>query len=369
MTILQVTSSSSHSGGTRQAILLCGGLRQAGHKVILCAPPGSRGWMWAQAHGLETRRLTFGSLWGQWKASRELRVLAAREKVDVVHAHHTKGHNVALLATFGGGFPPIIANRGVLYRPELPLKFRSARTSAIITNSVRVKRVLEQSGVPGRKIHVVYNAAEIPNREQVRSKAAGLRRELALGDGGPIIGAVGSGDPDKGLQYLVEAAPAILGRYPETIFVLVGPGTEVLTSRLDALGVRNCFRVTGFREDVRDLMGIFDLFALPSVDKESCPNVLLEAMAAGLPAVASDVGGVSEMLDDGRRGRRGWLVSPGRPDKIAGAVFEVLATQDRGRRVGALARKYVQEAHSLDRKTEGTLRVYASVLGLNAPPR
>jgi len=360
LTILQVTSSSDHSGGTRQALLLCDGLQRAGHRVVLCAPPNSRVTSWAMDAGIETQAVTFGSLRGQWRASRRLRALAAREGAQMVHAHHTKGHNAAFLATFGGAFPPVIANRGVLYRPEFPWKFRSKRTAAIITNSQRVGKVLRESGVAAGKIHVVYNATGPADLEAIGARGPGLRAELGLEGMAPVVGAVGSGNPDKGFQHLVEAAPAVLARHPGAVFVLVGPGTERLVPRLEALGLRDRFRLPGYRSDVHDLLGVLDLFVLPSVDKESCPNVLLEAMAVGVPAVASDVGGAAEILDDGRLG---WLVSPGRPEDLAAAVCRVLEREDRGRAVGALAAVKARDEFSLECKVEGTLRVYASLFG------
>ncbi|MBE0618128.1 MAG: glycosyltransferase family 4 protein, partial [Proteobacteria bacterium] len=201
LTILQVTSSENRSGGTRQAMLLSRGLREAGQRVVFCAPAGSPALAWAQAEGFEARVTLTGGLKAQWRVSRILREVARQVDADVVHAHHTEGHNVAVLATFGGGFPPVVANRGVIFRPKFPAKFRSPRTAAIVTNSAAVKKVLEQSGVSGEKIHVVYNAKELPDRERLAALRGSLVAELGAGAGGPVIGAVGSGRPEKGFQF------------------------------------------------------------------------------------------------------------------------------------------------------------------------
>ncbi len=360
LTIVQVTSSSNRSGGTRQASLLTRGLLERGHRVVFCAPPGSPALRWAEAAGAEPRALGFGGLPGQWRASRRLRQIVRDTGAQVVHAHHTKGHNVALLATFGGGFPPVVANRGVVFRPEFPAKFRSRRTAAVITNSRTVKGVLTACGVPDRKVHVVYNAKELPDLDGLRARVPALRRELGVGDG-PVVGAVGSGRPEKGFRFLVEAAPLILEGHPGAVFVLVGDSTEPLLPRIRELGLAERFRLTGHRPDAAELMAVFDVFVLPSVDMESCPNVVLEAMAAERPVVGADVGGVGEILS---HGVCGLVVPPGRARELGEAVNRVLSAPERARRMGLEGRRRVGERFSVAAKVEATLEVYREVLGL-----
>lgn len=359
LTVVHLTSSGNRSGGTRQAVLLCRGLREAGHRVVLCGAPNSPVLEWAEQAGVPTRPLRFGGVWGQWRASRELRSLVEAEGADVVHAHHTKAHNVALLATFGGKFPPVVANRGVLFRPKFPAKFRSRRTAAVVTNSRAVRRVLEESGVPGGKVHVVYNAKEAPDRSALARRLPELRDELDLGGPGPIIGAVGRARPEKGFQFLVEAAPVILAEHPQARFVLVGAGTERFVPRLEELGVQRAFRLPGHRLDAVAIMAALDLFVIPSVDMESCPNTLLEAMGVGLPAVGADTGGIAEIIVDGVTGR---VVPAGDAQALAAAALAILGDRNRARCWGEAGRRRVAAEFSLDAKVRNTLRVYEEVL-------
>jgi glycosyltransferase involved in cell wall biosynthesis len=242
LSILHVTDARGFSGGVRQLVLLCAGLQAAGHRAVLCTPPGSSGERLALEYGVPVRALPLGrgGLLDQWRASREVRRIASDLRPDVVHSHHTKGHNVALLATFGGDFPPVVVKRGVLYRPKFPWKFRTGRVRAIICNTNAVKNVLVRSGVTERKIEVIYTSRELPDLEAIRCRLSGLRSELRLEDASPVIGTVGSGKPEKGFQFLVEAAPAILREYPRAAFVLVGSGTEHLLARIDALAGPLC---------------------------------------------------------------------------------------------------------------------------------
>ena len=359
LTIFQITSSGNKSGGTRQALLLSGGLADAGHRVVFCAPANSPVLGWARDRGLACREFVTGNFWTQWKQSRRVGKYVAEVGADVVHAHHTKGHNVALLASFGGGFPPVIANRGVLFDLHFPTKFRSPRTAAIITNSRAVKGVLENSGVDGGKIHVIYNAREPLDLASVAGRAAALRAPLGLSVSGPVIGTVGGGRPEKGFQFLVEAAPRILERFPSAVFVLVGGGTERFRPRLLELGLEDRFRLPGHRRDAVDIMALFDVFVIPSVGMESCPNVLLEAMAVGLPAVGAETGGIGEMIVDHVTGR---VVAPGQPEALSDAVVCMLEDRDAMVRMGAAGRRRIADSFSLDAKVGETLAVYAKVL-------
>ncbi len=359
--VVHLTSSETLSGGARQALLLAGGLGRRGHRVVFCAPAGSAVLAEATSQGLEVVPLSAGSLWGQWKASRRLRAVVRKEGADLVHSHHTKGHNVALFATFGGAFPPVVANRGVVFRPRFPAKFRSRRTGAVVTNSSAVKAVLEKSGVSEAKVHVVYNVARVPPVGEWEGLLPGLREELGLAGSAPVIGAVGGARPEKGFQFLVEAAPRILADHPGARFVLVGSGVERFSARLWELGVEHAFRLPGYREDAVRIMALFSLFVIPSVGMESCPNVLLEAMSLGLPAVGADTGGIGEVIVDGTTGR---VVPRGSAEALAGAVLEVLGDPGRAARWGAAGADRAAAEFSLEAKVSKTLRVYEEVLGL-----
>jgi glycosyltransferase involved in cell wall biosynthesis len=357
--LLQVTSSRNGSGGTLQALLLSKALHEEGCRVLFCAPPGSGALERAELFGLPVEPLSFGGVWCQGKASRRLRSLARSWDAELVHTHHNKAHNAALLATFGGGFPPIVVNRGVIYRPEFPAKFRSGRTRAIIVNSARAGAVLQEHGVRAGKIHVVLNGQEAPDREAIRARAAALRGALGLFDGVPVVGCVGTGRAVKGFQFAVEAAPRILEEFPSAVFVLVGGGTERLLPRIRELNLEHHFRLTGHRSDALDVMALFDVYVFASVDMDSCPNVVLEAMGLERPIAAADMGGVGEMLVEGETGR---LFPPGDVGELAAAVCGLLRDPEGATRMGKAAAEAAASRFSLEAKVRKTLSVYGKVL-------
>ena len=142
----------------------------------------------------------------------------------------------------------------------------------------------------------------------------------------------------KGTDILIEAAPHILREVPEARFLLVGAGLPSyepsLRQRVHELGLDGRFVFGGDRPDVPDMLEAADLFVLPS-RSEGQPNALIEAMAMGLPSVATRVGGVPEVVSDGEEAL---LVPPEAPDALATACVSVLTSPSLGRRLGEAAR-------------------------------
>ncbi len=358
--VLHVTSARNLTGGARQLVFLAKGMAEAGHRVVVGAPEGSGVAAMAREAGLDTRALSFGTLRGQWKGSRELRAIAGEVRPDVVHSHHTQGHNVALMATFGGRFPPLVVKRGVLYEPKLLWKFKTPRVRAIITNTEAVKQVLVRRGVPAGKVHVVYTSRKLPDVGELGQRSSALRTQLDLVGARPVVGAVGSGRPEKGLQFVVEAAPQILERHPGTVFVLVGAGTERFAARLGELGISDRFRLLEFRDDVLELMALFDLLVFPGVHKDSCSNVLLEGMSVGLPVVGSDMVGMEEVIRPGEG--TGVLVPAGSPPAPAGGAPPALADPEGARAMGEGARAVIAAGYGIPVRVAQTLDVYRRAL-------
>lgn len=159
----------------------------------------------------------------------------------------------------------------------------------------------------------------------------------------------------KGLLELLEAWPLLLREVPRAHLLLVGDGTdrEALRARARALGVAERVHLAGWVEDVVPFLWAADAFALPS-HTEGMPNGLLEAMATGLPCVATSVGAVPDVLRDGGAGP---LVPPRDPRALAPALVAVLEGEAAARRLGAAARARVEAHYTLD----GTLKQYEAL--------
>ena len=156
-----------------------------------------------------------------------------------------------------------------------------------------------------------------------------------------VIGYVGWLIPIKGVTYLVSAMARVAEKYPKSILVLVGKGDEQgeeeikLKEQVERAGLEDKVRFLGWRADVDEVMGCFDIFVLPSLN-EGMGRVLVEAMAAGLPIVASRVGGIPDLVRDGKNGL---LVPPADASALAKAISDLIADKENGKLMGKAGKK------------------------------
>jgi glycosyltransferase involved in cell wall biosynthesis len=219
----------------------------------------------------------------------------------------------------------------------------------VVANARAAADRLRREGVPERKVSTVANGLDLslytpsPPRSSIRRilVVANLRSE-------------------KGHDVLIDAAPHVLRQYPDARFEIVGGGPEraSLAGRAHARGVSHAFDFAGHCDNIAARLSSADLFVLPS-RSEAFPNALLEAMAAGLPAVASAVGGILELVESERTGV---LVPQDDPAALAAALCRVMDNPDFAARIGAAARARVQAGYSFDRMVAGFESLYLSGL-------
>jgi len=192
------------------------------------------------------------------------------------------------------------------------------RARAVIAVCERAALELRARGLPN--VTVISNAVDIEHIESCGSRQS-ARAELGIGDE-PVVGTVSRLSPEKGIEYVIDAAPAILKKCTAARFVLIGDGPlgSTLRRRAKSLGLADRVIFAGHRSDAARLMKAMDVFVLPSV-RENMPIALLEAMAAGVSVVATDVGGVGEVLS----GTGVQPIAPRSPQAVAQAVTALLA--------------------------------------------
>jgi glycosyltransferase involved in cell wall biosynthesis len=206
-------------------------------------------------------------------------------------------------------------------------------------------------GLPASKLTVIHNGVDLPEK-----CPADARAELGLRPDDFVIGAVGRLYPVKGIQFLVQAlAQTRVGH-----LVVIGDGPEKSTLELlaDRLGVADRIHWAGQRPDARNLMPAFDLFVQPSLH-EGMPNTILEAMATGLPVVATAVGGTPEVV---AHGVTGLLVSPKSPHALSEAISVLLDDADLRRRMGKAGRERVAQHFTVGRMVRKTEELYERLL-------
>ena len=233
----------------------------------------------------------------------------------------------------------------------------AAHRTVLVSQSQR-DRVF--GGHNGCRVQVVHNAVD-PRQPMPRSaNASPLRARFAIPDNGRIVVAVGRLSPEKGLDVLLDAFALLVCQCDNVHLVLVGDGQErhALEEQRSRLQLGDLVHFAGYTETPGDYVAESDVLALSS-RSEGIPNAVLEAMAMGKPVVATAVGGVPEIIEDGVSGR---LVPPERPDLIARALSEVLMDANVYNRLAAQGKRRVEEAFSIRSRVDRLQSLYEDIV-------
>ncbi len=226
----------------------------------------------------------------------------------------------------------------------------------VISRSLREQ--VRKVGFRTRRISIIYLGEDLDRFDPEATDGSRVRRELGIPPDTPVVGMVARLHPLKGQETLLRAARRIVAGNPGVRFLLVGTGDAAYGSYLHELarelGVADHFRFLGHRRDIPDVTAALDISVLPS-ENEAMGHCLLEAMALGKPVVASRVGGIPEVVADGRTGI---LVPVADPESLATAVSLLLEHPEEGKRLGEAGRRQVRDRFGLKDAVERTLRFY-----------
>ena len=192
---------------------------------------------------------------------------------------------------------------------------------------------------------VIHSGVDVHRFMEGAKQRARKRKELGIPPDSLVVGYAGWLIPIKGVTHLVNAMTEVVGKYPNSQLILVGKGDDTgeeeikLKEQVERAGLEDKIRFLGWRPDVDEIMGCFDIFVLPSLN-EGMGRVLVEAMAAGLPIVASRVGGIPDLVKDGKNGL---LVSPADATALAKAISALLEDKEKRKRMGEMGTKIGQQ--------------------------
>jgi len=310
------------------------------------------------------------------RAVRALRQLAIEEEIDIFHGHDYKANFYGLLALRNLPVPLVATNHGY-DRKGLRLglyQFLDSRLlrrmAAIIAVAESVAEAMARRGIPSDRVTIIRNGLDLqafvaPSLSPQRKRQ--LRADLGVPDGRRIIGCVGRLEPQKGYDVLLAAFARLLAEAPDLHLVIVGDGSlrDVLAAQARQLGVTDHVTLAGVRPDVTSLLRVFSLF-VSSSRSEGMPMAVLEAAALQLPIVATAVGDVPRLIEDGVTGR---LVPPGDPAALARAIEHVLEQPYRAPRLGASAAERVRTRFSALESARQTCDLYWRVLARAPAPR
>jgi glycosyltransferase involved in cell wall biosynthesis len=284
-------------------------------------------------------------------AVRELAGYLRRHEIDLVHAHMFRAEVIGTRAGVAAGTPVIMATvHSSRVRSPEDVAALAALTTAmdrLIVPSSSILAKVRHEGRGAARFSIIPNGVDLARFALPPGKCS-VRDEYGIPAGAPLLGVVARLEPEKGHRYLIEAMPAILRGAPDAWLVIVGEGS--LEAELRSFGrslappARDRIVFTGRRDDVAALTSELDIAVLPSL-REAQGISILEAMARGLPVVASAVGGIPEVLTNGLDGL---LVPPADPAALASACLRLARSSALRRSIGDAARATVASRFSLD---------------------
>lgn len=292
--------------------------------------------------------------------------------IHIVHTHGARANFYGRVAARWAKVPVILSTvHNSLYDFPVPFwkkkiylfldKFTSTFCDRLICVSKKIADDLtDKSKIAREKITVIYNGIHI---SECKSSDTSLRlsKEFGLSEHQPVIGVIGRMSVNKGQRYLIEALPRLKKKFPDIVCLLVGDGPKKanLQGLVVKMGLSESCRFTGVRTDIYDIFCLLNLLVLPSVSGEGFPMILLEAMAHGCPIVATDIGGVNEMIE---HSKNGLLVKPADSQALSEAILELLSEPKKADQLLNEALRSVGEKFSVKPMIAATERIYEQAL-------
>jgi glycosyltransferase involved in cell wall biosynthesis len=360
--IAHLIESDGPGGAERMLAHLARTLQEAGAWNVAFLPADGEGWL---ARELEESGVAIEYFRSPRPVSpadaRSLEAALRRHRVEVAHSHEFMMAVYGAWASWRAGIPHVITMHGSSYyaarlRRRLAMRAAIALSGRTVAVSASLARRLGHDlGMDQSRVLMISNGVPRVARGQTA-----VREELGLRPDDRLLVSVGNLYPVKGHCHLVEALALIAGRHPAVHVAIAGRGhlEDALSARARDLAVADRVHLLGLRTDVAAILAAADVFVLPSLS-EGLPLALLEAMFAGCPIVASDVGEVGSAL---AQGEAGVLVKAGDGAALAAALDEVLSDPDRARELGARAARRAAAEYDVSHMVRRYADIYRDLL-------
>lgn len=366
MRLIFVNSSRVWGGNEKWTCEAASGLAARGHDVLLVGQSDLMAGR-ASAYGVDFRRLRLRGD-GDLISIARLSGFFRKFRPDAVVLTKSKEYWLGGIASKLAGIERVCFRLGIDRPVKRNIKYRiifGSVCDTFIVNAESVKRtLLEAPFIEAGRIAVVKNGVSLNGVNRISGAGRGVSQsgaaqrtapdarpefsaDIGIPPGARVIGATGRLAKQKGFDILIKAFSVVRRKSPKAFLVIAGEGYErkSLTALIDSLDLSGSVSLPGFLTDIDSFYQALTLFVLPS-RFEGMPNALLEAMAAGVPVVASEVSGVAELLDDGDTGR---LVPAEDIEGLADVVVELLGDERLRAGLAARARRLVETEYSMDR--------------------
>ena len=368
-------------GAQENTLLSCLGQLQAGHAVTLVTgpSPGPEGELLARMKAPNLEIVVMPELVRELapvmdvKAFFRLRRFFRERRFEVVHTHSSKAGIVGRFAAYAAGVPCVVhtihgqafhlyekAWKNAFYKSAERLAARRSDRIFAVAQAM-VDQCVAGRIAPAAKYQVVYSGMDISSFLAAQREPE-LRRTLGIPEDAPVIGTLARLFELKGYDYVLQAAPLVLAKHPETHFLIVGDGLlrRQLEQEADRLGIRDQFHFAGLvapSEVPRYIVQMDMLWHLSL--REGLPRSVVQALAGGIPAIGFRLDGTPEVVFDGETG---YCAAPGDYRAVAEHANMLLDDPARARRLGARGRELVKERFDAPRMSAILLKAYAEIL-------
>jgi glycosyltransferase involved in cell wall biosynthesis len=306
--------------------------------------------------------------WNSVRVAQKIRGIVRNEKVDIVHTFFETSDLWGGLVSKMSGARTLVSSRrdmGILRSRKHDLGYRIMNPwfDMVLTVSEQVRQFcIQKDHLPPKKVLTLYNGLELDKIPHTNGTGA-LRNSLGIEASAPVVVAVGHIRRIKGIDVLVRAAGKVAREFPNVVFLVVGRNSEPAHFRelevlIEKLGVQKNVRFLGETENIYPLLKMSDVFFLPS-RSEGFSNALIEAMARGLPCVATRVGGNGEAVEEGHSG---YLVENEDADSAADRIIALLRNPERAKEMGQAGRKIVEQKFTAEVMMERLVSLYDGLL-------
>lgn len=370
MRVILLNSARDWGGAENWSVELCTGLTERGHSVtVVCHADSELRARLADERKLEVKPVNIRAELNLFRVG-QLAAVFREVRPDVLLGYRRKDVKLSVMANWlAGGIPLLHAHKAPSpLRDSLIYRFlwiRGVSALAVPSQTMRLGLVEAAPWLAAKPIVVIPNGVDTNRYRPRPERREEVRRELGVPDGVFLITYHGRLDPRKNVDLLIRGVAQANARVPVHA-IIFGEGPEIDALRSLARTLRAPTTFAGFRRDMSRLLSAPDA-AVHFSTAEGLPNSVLEAMASGLPVIATDATSHAELITDGEHG---YLVGPGRPDEVAVAILALARSREDRQRMGEAAMKRAREEFSRDSMIDGYerfIREYARA-ARDAPP-
>src|ERR1051326_3395643 len=367
--VLQLISSGGYYGAESMLLNLCASQEQSGCQNSLLLfynvhVPNVEFYERARRRGISVRMVHCNGR-ADWRAVRQIEEYIQEDGIDLVHTHGYKADLYGYLAAWGCHKPVVAtchnwvggtAALGIYnHLDRMALK----KFNALAAVSDAVAHRLRAFGVPAEKIKTIANGIDVKTFERAQPLP------LLRAEGSKVVGVVARLDLQKGFEYLLQAARELCQTFPDLRIVIAGDGADrnAIEDLIQQYGLQSSVILAGQQSNMPAVYAAMDIFVLPSLN-EGLPMTVLEAMAASKPVIATRVGAIPDVIQDGENGL---LVAPKDSEGLRNAIASLLADPERRRRLGDQAHTWVSGNYTSEAMALRYREMYEEVLGKPAP--